>query len=77
MIPLSVTVGEDLFFPERMLQIVDILQHTAENICSFGKKAHPGTEGQEKWEFLKPFLFISSETFLIHAANPSPRHAAA
>lgn len=48
MIPLSVTVGEDLFFPERMLQIVDILQHTAENICSFGKKAHPGTEGQEK-----------------------------
>lgn len=48
MIPLSVSLGKDLFFPERMLQTVDILQHTAENICSFEKKAHPGTEGQEK-----------------------------
>lgn len=48
-IPLSVTLGEDLLFLKGWCkQIAGILQHTAENVYSFGKKTHPGTEGQEE-----------------------------
>lgn len=60
-------LGWGLFLKEWCKQIAGFLQHTAENVCSFVKKAYPETECQDEWEFLSPFIFNCSEAVLIHA----------
>lgn len=48
-IPGSVTLAEDLLFLKGWCkQIADILQHTAQNVCSFAKKAYPETDCQDE-----------------------------